>query len=78
MDEFVECREAIERIKDRISLDIRGKVFDWHVADELNIPYSTLRINIMKNRLPLKEIAKYCYRNKINLNEVVFTNINKI
>lgn len=47
MSEFVETREVIERIKDILSKEIEGKIFDWHIADELNIQYPTLRAMIM-------------------------------
>lgn len=70
--EFVECRECVERVKDILSLDIEGTVFDWHVSDELEIPYSTMRINIMKNRLPLKQVALFCYRRGISINDIIF------
>jgi|GEM_PF-6124750 len=72
MSEFVEFREIVERLKDIMSKDISGKVFDWHVSDALEIPYSTMRINIMKNRLPLKEVTRYCYKNDINIYSIIF------
>lgn len=70
--EFVECRESVERLKDIISKDINGKVFDWHIADVLNIPYSTLRVNLLKNRMPIKQIAIYCYKEDIQINSIIF------
>lgn len=77
MSEFLDTREVVERLKDIMSNEIDGIVFDWHVADAIGIPYSTMRVNILKNRLPLKEITIYCYRKEINLYQILFTNINK-
>ena len=72
MDEFVECREVIERVKDILSKDIKGNVYDWHAADELGIPYSTLRVMIMKDRLPLKQIALFCYKRELSITTMIF------
>lgn len=72
MNEFVETREVIERIKDIVSGEIDGFIYDYQIADELSIPYSTLRINIMKNRLPLKQIARFCYRRNLQINDIIF------
>ena len=71
-EEFTECREVVERIKDILSTEIEGFIFDRHVAEELDIPHITMRINIMKNRLPLKQIALFCYKRNIILNELIF------
>jgi len=72
MSNFIETREVIERLKDRLSHEVDGKVFDWHVADELKIPYSTLRIKIMKDKMPVREIVLFCYKRKIDIKSVIF------
>ena len=72
MSEFVETREIVERVKDVLSKDIKGNIFDWHVADELGIPYSTLRVMIMKNRLPLKQVALFCYKRDLSITTMIF------
>lgn len=72
MSEFIETREAIERIKDIVSIEISGGVRDWHIADMLEIPYSSFRMSIMKDRLPIKQIAKFCYKRNIQINKIIF------
>lgn len=70
--EFVDTREATERLKDILSVEIGSTIFDWHIADELNIPYNSFRMSIMKNRLPLKQIAIFCYKRDIQINTIIF------
>ena len=71
MDEFAECREVIERVKDILSNEIDGFIFDYMVADELKIPYSTLRFKIVKNKIPLREVAKFCYDRDLIINDLI-------
>ena len=70
--EFINTREAIERIKDKESINIQGQVRDWHIADLLHIPYPSFRNSIMKDRLPIKQIALYCYKNNVDINKIIF------
>ena len=70
--DFVTTREAVERIKDLISKEVTGPVFDHHVADALGIAYGSLRISIVKNRMPVKNIALFCFSRNIIINDVVF------
>jgi DNA-directed RNA polymerase beta' subunit len=72
MNNFTSTREAIERIKDIESVNIKGSVKDWHIADVLKIPYSSFRNSIMKDRLPLKQIVLYCKNKNINVNKIIF------
>ena len=72
MSVFVSTRESIERIKDIISSDIRGCIYDHHVADVLGLDYSTLRTAIAKDKMPVKEIAEFCYDKKLIVNDLVF------
>jgi len=75
MSVFVPTRESVERIKDIISEDIEGCVFDYHVADALGIDYGALRIAISKDNTPIKEIASFCYYKKITINDLLFDEI---
>lgn len=69
---FVSTRESVERIKDIISQDIQGCIFDYHVADALKMDYVTLRIAISKNRNPVEEIAMFCYSKNLIVNDFIF------
>lgn len=70
---FAETREVIERIKDIISSDVKGCVFDYHVADVLEMRYSTLRIAVSKNKMPLAEIVIFCHKKDLLINDLLFT-----
>lgn len=73
MSTFITARESIERIKDIISPDIDGCVFDYHVADALDMDYASLRVAICKDVMPIREIAKFCYDKKLIVNDLLFT-----
>lgn len=72
MNEFIPTRETVERIKDIICNDVKGCVFDHHVADALNISYDKLRVAIYRNNTPIKEIVGFCYRKNIIINDLIF------
>jgi len=72
MSSYVDAREVMERIKDIISKDVKGNVYDYHVADTLKIPYSTLRIKIMKDEIPHEKVLDFCCKNELNVNELLF------
>jgi len=72
LSEFVETREIIERIKDIMSNERDGFIYDKDVAIELQIPNSTLRFAIYKNRIPYMEISKFCYKRKLIINDIIF------
>ena len=72
---YKEVSEVIEQVKDIICEDINGKVFDWHVAVELEIEYASLRSYKTKNR-PINEETKaeskiitFCFKRNINVYE---------
>jgi len=69
---FVTTREAVERIKDIISKEIDGFVYDKHVAKKLGMTQAALACKIKRDSLPLKEIALFCYKNSIDIKKIVF------
>ena len=64
--------EIVERIKDVISFEVDGKVFDKHVAKKLHLSANTLRIYKVKNFIPYERIAKFCLENNISFDWLVF------
>lgn len=73
MKEFADTREIVERIKDIISNNVDGYVYDYMVADVLGVRYSALRFSISKNTIPdLKKIARFCYAKNITINSIIF------
>ena len=69
--EFCTTREAIERIKDILSNHIKGRVYDWHVADSLRLSYANLATMKSRDTIPLKEITLFCDRCGINPLKIV-------
>lgn len=72
MSVFVSTKESVERIKDIISVDIQGCVYDHHVADALGVEYSALRTAIARDKTPVKEIAEFCYVKGLVVNDLLF------
>ena len=72
MREFLDCREVVENIKVVLFKEREGMVYDYHVADVLKIGYSTLRLAISKNKIPLREVALFCYKRNILLDNFIF------
>jgi len=74
---FIDTREIVERVKDYISKDIDGFVYDYHVADVLDMQYSTLRINIMKNNPPVTKVVIFCHKNSLEIDHFLFDCLKK-
>ena len=70
--EFVECREVVERLKDIMSNEQEGNVYDYQVADVLKIGYSTLRFAMAKDKIPIREVALFCYKRNLTVNALIF------
>ena len=72
---YKDFNDIIEQVKDVICSDIEGKIFDWHVADELNMTYDSLRTFKAKNKIihdvPIVEskVVDFCFRKEINVYE---------
>ena len=72
MSVFITTKESVERIKDIISVDVEGCVYDHHVADALGVEYSALRTAIARDKMPVREIAEFCYGKRLVVNELLF------
>lgn len=72
MIEFAETREIMERIKDIMSKEKDGYIFDRDVMKELNIADSTYRFAIYKNKIPYMEISRFCYERNLIINDILF------
>ena len=72
MSEFVECKEIMERVKDIMSKEKDGFIFDRDVMKELNIADSTYRFAIYKNKIPYMEISRFCYKRNLIINDIIF------
>ena len=70
--EFIECREVVERLKDIMSNEQEGNVYDYQVADMLKIGYSTLRFAMAKDKIPIREVALFCYKRNLTVNALIF------
>ena len=72
MSVFISTKESVERIKDIISKDVEGCVYNHHVADALGVEYSALRTAIARDNTPVKEIAEFCYVKGLVVNDLLF------
>ena len=63
--------EIVERMKDIISPEIKGKVYDRHVAAKLYLSPSTLRVYKIKNYVPYERIVKFCLDYNINFDALI-------
>ncbi len=75
MSVFISTKESVERIKDIISIDVNGCVYDHHVADVLGVEYSALRTAIARDKIPVREVAEFCYCKGLVINELVFNQV---
>lgn len=67
--------EIIERVKDIISNEVIGKIYDYHVADALWLEYSSVRMYKAKNYLPLKNVIIFCQANNISVDWMLFSDL---
>ena len=65
-------KESVERIKDIISEDVEGCVYNHHIADTLGVEYSDLRTAIARDNTPVKEISEFCYAKGLVINDLLF------
>jgi len=64
--------EVVERIKDIISHEVEGRVFDRHVAEALGLSTNTVRIYKSVDYLPLEQIAYFCAVRNVSLDWLIF------
>lgn len=65
-------QEIIEKIKDEISNDIEGKVFNYHIANALKITTAALSTRKNRDSIPYDEIILFCVERKISVNWLIF------
>lgn len=70
--------EIIEKLKDVLSQEIKGKkIFDKDVAEALGISKESLSHLKRKNGVPYEQIAKFCAKRKISINWILFSQLPK-
>jgi len=69
--EHATVSEIVERIKDIISTDVDGYVYDHHVSDALHLKASTLRVYKASNHLPIKNIAIFCVSRDVDIRTLI-------
>jgi len=73
--EFAEFREIVERIKDIVSNERDGFIYDYHIAQILNIKYRTFRQAIADDKIPFQEVAIFCCKRGIVINHLVLRDV---
>ena len=64
--------EIVEELKDIISSDIKGKVFDKDVADILNISHMNFATMKKRDKMPFEELLNFCASRSIAINWLLF------
>lgn len=72
MDELVTTSEMVERIKQLIKNKIDGKVFDYDVAGLLHMSGMNLATAKKRNKPPLEQILRFCYRTGLDPMKILF------
>ena len=65
-------KEIVERIKDIISQDYDRFVLDKDVANELNLAAKTISIYKAADKIPLNNLAYFCFKRDISFDWLVF------
>lgn len=68
----VAFEEIVERIKDKISHRVNGKVFDYHVAEAIGLDYSYLRVCKVTNAVPFQNVIIFCQNQNISIGWMIF------
>ena len=74
---YRDMEDIIELIKDIISPEVDGKVFQHHVADAIGIGYSDLRMMKCQNKIPFEEMVTFCFTKNINVYEFLVGKVAK-
>jgi len=64
--------EIIEVIKNIISPEVKGKVYDKHVAGVLNMTTGNLATAKKRNNIPYDEVLDFCAIRKISANYMLY------
>jgi len=64
--------EIVERIKDILSPEIPGRIYDRHVAEELGLSPNSIRVYKSADYLPLDQLAMFCARRDVSLDWLIF------
>jgi len=66
MEKARDINDIVEKIKDEISLQKKGKIYDNDVATHLRMTPFALAARKAKKNIPYKEILDFCYRTGID------------
>ncbi len=69
---MLQIEEVIERLKDILSKEQEGKVYDKDVAKALGISPEYLSILKKRKKIPFKEILDFCAKRQININWLLY------
>jgi hypothetical protein len=64
--------EIVEIIKDTISHEVDGRVYDRHVADVLALSVNSVRMYKSIDYLPLEQLAVFCANRNLSLDTLIF------
>lgn len=64
--------EIVEQLKDIVSNELVGKVYDKDLAAVLDITQMNFATMKKRNKIPFVELGEFCARRKISMNWILF------
>ena len=68
----VPMQEIVDRVKDVVSPNVDGKVYDKHAAEALKMKTTVLRVYKCVNYLPIDHVVMFCVENEISIDWMLF------
>jgi len=68
-----DMKEILETLKDVMSLENEGKIFDKDLADALGMTSVNLATKKKRNQIPYAEISSFCAKRRIAINFILFS-----
>ena len=64
--------EVVEELKNIISKEVKGKVYDRHVAEALGMTQSNFGTLKKRERIPFEELLNFCAVRRISVNYLLY------
>lgn len=70
--EHVPFREIVERIKDKISHNVSGRVLDRHVAEAIGLKAASIPVYRQRNSVPWTNVLMFCETYDVSSDWLIF------
>jgi hypothetical protein len=69
---MISTHDLFENLKDILSKEVEGKVFDCHVADAISMTEDNVRQRRRRNSIPFEEVLDFCKKRDLNPLELFY------